>query len=136
MNFLTQINIRIDPDSDEILTFLAALRKVPKTVVAREFMLDGMSQKLLPALLELYRGGKISVKKIAAIAHLTPKEVFQKIVEAGIEPPIPDRVEEYSRSVGQLLVDAVKSGKIILKRPPPAHPPETPLTRQELEEEK
>ncbi len=135
MNFLTQINIRIDPDSDEILTFLAALRKVPKTVVAREFMLDGMSQKLLPSLLELYRVGKINVKKIAAIAHLTPKEVFQKIAEAGIEPPIPDRVEQYSESVGKLLVEAVKSGKVSLKQPPPVHPPELPFTREELEEE-
>ncbi len=64
-----------------------------------------------------------------------PREVFQKIAEAGIESPIPDRVVEYSRSVDQLLVEAMKSGKRTLKQPPPQHLTEAPFTRQELEEE-
>lgn len=132
---MTQINIRIDESADEILTLLASLRKVSKTVVAREFMLEGLSQNLLPILLDLYREGKINLKKVIMLSQIPPREVLQKIADAGIEPPIPEAVDDYTRDVREELTKAFNEGKIKLKQPPPAYKKEKPLTPDELADE-
>ena len=129
---MTQINIRIDESADEILTLLAALRKVSKTVIAREFMLEGLSQNLFPLLLDLYREGKINLKKIMTLSQLPPHEVLQKIADAGIEPPISGAVDDYTRDIREDLTKAFKEGKIKIKQPPPARRSEKPLSPDEL----
>ena len=132
---MTQINIRIDESADEILTLLATLRKVSKTVIAREFMLEGLSQNLLPLLLDLYREGKINLKKVITLSQLPPQEVLRKIADAGIEPPISDAVDDYTRNIREELTKAFKAGKLKMKQPPPAHGSEKPISPDELASE-
>ncbi len=132
---MTQINIRVDESADEILSLLATLRKVSKTVIAREFMLEGLSHNLFPTLLDLYRSGKINLKKVIAFSQLQPREVLQKIADAGIEPPISEAVDDYTRHIREELTKAFKEGRIKLKQLPPAHKKEKPLTPDELAEE-
>jgi hypothetical protein len=96
---MTQINIRVDPEIDALLSYLASRRNVPKAIVAREFLLDNLTQKIFPLLLEDYKYGKISLKKIIQLTNLTPDEVIDKIAELEIEPPIPPEIDDYTKTV-------------------------------------
>ncbi len=111
---MTQINIRVDPEIDAILSYLASRRNIPKAIVAREFLLDNLTQKILPLLLEDYRNGKIGLKKIIQLTNLTPDEVIDKVAELKIEPPIPTEIDDYTKSVADrfLALDASKLGQI------------------------
>ncbi|OLS14946.1 MAG: hypothetical protein RBG13Loki_1422 [Promethearchaeota archaeon CR_4] len=96
---MTQINIRVDPEIDALLSYLASRRHVPKAIVAREFLLENLTQKIFPLLLEDYEKGKISLKKIIQLTNLTPDDVIDKIAELKIEPPIPPEIDDYTKNV-------------------------------------
>jgi len=96
---MTQINIRVDPEIDALLSYLASRRSVPKAIVAREFLLENLTQKIFPLLLEDYEKGKISLKKIIQLTNLTPNDVIDKIAELKIEPPIPPEIDDYTKNV-------------------------------------
>ncbi len=76
---MTQINIRVNVEIDNIITYLAICRNVPKAIIARELLTENLSQKLLPILLEDYRNGKIGIKQILKLTTLTPEEVMNLI---------------------------------------------------------
>ncbi len=79
MIFVTQLNIRIDPEMDEIITLLATEKGTSKALVARELLSQGLNQVLFPVLAQLYEEGKISIKKIIALTKLRPVEVLETL---------------------------------------------------------
>jgi hypothetical protein len=108
---MTQINIRIEPEEDEILTYLAEQRKVSKTVVARDFLLNALGQNILSILLDDYKNGKIGINKLIRLSRLPPQKVFQHIIEANIEPPITETVDEYTSSVADKIIKELRGKK-------------------------
>lgn len=130
---MTQINIRIEEEEDEILTFLANQKKIPKTAIARELLLDALSQKIVPILLDLYRNGKIGLKKLITLSHLPPQQVLQKIAEAGIEPPISDAIDDYTEEIRKQLSNAVRDGQVRLKKVPLLRKNSDALAQEELD---
>jgi predicted DNA-binding protein len=59
---MTQINIRLNEDIYEIISYLASKRMVPKSEIARELLLKSLTDDLLTILLKDYQAGKISLK--------------------------------------------------------------------------
>ncbi|MHA1732675.1 MAG: hypothetical protein ACTSU5_12090 [Promethearchaeota archaeon] len=102
---MAQINVRISEEQDEIIEFLAKKKKISKAQVARELIEEGLTSKLLPLLLSDYARGKVGLKKIINLTNLSPGEVMDEIVKAGIEPPIPGDVDDYTRSVTDRLLE-------------------------------
>jgi hypothetical protein len=129
---MTQINIRIDPEDDELLTYLAKQKKVSKTVIARDFLLSSLGQNIFPILLEDYRMGKIGLKKLIKFSRLSPQEVLRKIADAKIEPPISESLDDYTSDVRESLVNDLKKGNVLMKKTPPKRKPEKPLTEDEI----
>jgi len=108
---MTQINIRLDPETDEIIDYIAKRRNVAKTVVVRELLAENLSQKLLSILLEDYKCGKIGLKKVIKLSKLPPFEVMEKIAKLGIEPPLTDDLDDYTQEITDKLIERMKSQK-------------------------
>ncbi|MHA1648569.1 MAG: hypothetical protein ACTSYB_00120 [Candidatus Helarchaeota archaeon] len=107
---MTQINIRVNSDIDNIITYLAARRNVPKAVIAREILTEHLTKKILPILLEDYTNGKIGIKKILRLTNLTPDEVMDLIGSLGIEPPITAELDNYTQSVADRFIERLDKG--------------------------
>ncbi len=76
---MTQINIRIDKNLDEIITFLAETKKTTKASISKELIQKALNNKLLPILADLYKQGKIGLKKIIFYTKLDPTEAIETI---------------------------------------------------------
>jgi len=73
----------------------------------------------------------MGIKKLTRLSRLTPQIVLQKIATAKIEPPISDSVDEFTSEVRESLMKDIKTGKLLMKNPPPKRNPEKPLTKNE-----
>lgn len=105
---MTQINIRLDPDTDEIINYRANRRNVAKTVMVRELLAENLSQNLLSILLGDYKSGKIGFKKIIKLSKLSPFEVMEKIAILGMEPPLVDVLDDYTQEITDRLIEGMK----------------------------
>ena len=47
---MAQINVRVDTNIDEIITFLASEKKLSKSIIARDLISQGLNAVLLPTL--------------------------------------------------------------------------------------
>jgi hypothetical protein len=101
---VVQINIRIDKDIDEIISYLAEKRMVAKSKIARELLIKGLVNDMLPLLIKDYQEGRISIKKIISLTKLPPLEVFKKIAVAIDEPPISPEVDDYTAHIADEIL--------------------------------
>ncbi len=108
---MTQINIRLDDDTDDIIEYIASRRKVPKAVVARELLVENLSNKYLDILLNDYKEGKIGLKRLITLSKHSPREVMQKIAIMGIEPPISADVDDYTQKVADEVIVRMQKEK-------------------------
>ncbi len=108
---MTQINIRLNEDIYEIISYLASKRMVSKSEIARELLLKSLTDDLLPILLKDYQAGKISLKKIIAFTKLSPIEVLRKISTMIEDPPISAEVDDYTENVTDELIKYWKEEK-------------------------
>ena len=108
---MTRINIRLDPESDEIIDYIAKRRKVAKAAVAKDLLMKNLSQKLLEVLLEDYKMGKIGLKKVIKLTKLPPLEIMEQIAKSGIEPPITEDLDDYTKEVTDRLIEKIKESK-------------------------
>ena len=102
---MAQINVRVDTNIDEIITFLASEKKLSKSIIARDLISQGLNAVLLPTLAKLYQEGKISLKKIVSLMGLPAVDVIEKLSQFVENSPMTDQLEEYSTQIADNIID-------------------------------
>ena len=73
---MSQINFRVDEFTDKYIEFKANFDGKSKSAVSKEIFQKGLRDDMLPFLCELYKEGKMSVKRIAYITGIHPNEIY------------------------------------------------------------
>jgi len=79
--------------------------------VAKDLLMENLSQKLLEILLEDYKTGKVGLKKVIKLSKLPPLEIMERIAKLGIEPPITEDLDDYTKEVTDRLIEKIKPPK-------------------------
>ncbi|MHA1744597.1 MAG: hypothetical protein ACTSWW_01285 [Promethearchaeota archaeon] len=108
---MSQINIRVNEQTDRIFHYLAKKRKIPKAVLVKEMLLDNLKEKVLVQLLKEYEQGEIRLKTIGNLLELSPHELFMEIATHNIECPITPEIDEYTRSVTEKIINRLQLEK-------------------------
>lgn len=106
---MTQINIRIDETLDAIITFLAEERKVSKSIIARDLLDAGKNQLVLPILAQMYKDGKIALKKIVALTGLHHVEVIERLSKVLDDAPLIPSNDAYTGKVTERILKSLDS---------------------------
>ena len=101
---MAQINVRINSEIDEIITLLASEKDLSRSVVARDLIMQGLNQVLLPTLAKWYEEGKISLKKIALLTGLPPVDLIEQISHLINTSPMTEKLEEYTTSIADKVI--------------------------------
>ncbi|MCF2139756.1 MAG: hypothetical protein K9W44_06860 [Candidatus Lokiarchaeota archaeon] len=99
-----QINIRVNKEINDLLEYLAKKKNISKAVCTKQILIDQLTDKVLPILLDEYRKGKIGLKKILKLTSLTPDKLLDIIVEQNIDPPIDPSLDDYTEEIAQQLI--------------------------------
>lgn len=105
---MSQINIKINEDTDQLLSYIAQKRKITKSTLAKELLLENLQERILPVLLKEYEQGKIGLKKILHLTGIDADELLAKIVESDIECPITPEVDDYTTKFTEDLIKKTK----------------------------
>ncbi len=106
---MTQLNIRIDPEMDEIISLLAAEKGTSKALVARELLTQGLNHVLFPVLAQWYQEGKISLKRIITLTKLRPVEVLEMLPKYLEKSPITPEIDAYTSNITDKLIAHLKN---------------------------
>ena len=106
---MSQINIKINEELDQLLNYIAQKRKIAKSTLAKELLLENLQDKILPELLDEYQQGKIGLKKIMRLTGIDADILLAKIVELDIECPITPEIDNYTTKITEKLINKVKS---------------------------
>ncbi len=96
---MSQINIRVDKDQDELFEYLSGRQNLPKAVYVKQLLLENLREKILPILLKDFESGKIGIKKILRLTGMEPRELLEIIEHENIECPITPEIDDYTASV-------------------------------------
>ncbi|MCF2141070.1 MAG: hypothetical protein K9W44_13510 [Candidatus Lokiarchaeota archaeon] len=105
---MSQINIRINKQTDQLFQYLANKRKIAKATLVKELLLENLKEKILKQLLDEYEKGEIQLKTIGKLLEIPPHELFKIVSENHIEPPITDEIDEYTQQVTDKLIEKLK----------------------------
>lgn len=101
---MNQINIRVNSEVNGLLEYLAKQKNIPKTVYAKQLLLDQLTTKIIPILLEDYQHGKIGIKKILKLTSLTPDQLLELFIKNKIDPPIEPKLDDYTFKVAENII--------------------------------
>jgi len=108
---MTQINIRVEKDTDEILTFLAEHQGVSKSTIAKRMLNEGINKVLLPAVANLYKEGKISLKKIVDLTKMNVLDVLENLSSFLDDAPITADIDDYTSGVAKKVMEMSEKNK-------------------------
>lgn len=103
-----QINIKINEELDQLLNYITQKRKIAKSTLVKELLLENIQDKILPELFEEYEQGNIGLKKIMRLTGIDADRLLAKIVELGIECPITPEIDDYTTHVTEELMKKIK----------------------------
>ncbi len=102
---MAQINIRGEKDTEEILTFLAEHQGVSKSTIAKRMLNEGINKVLFPAVANLYKEGKISLKKIVDLTKMDILAVLEDLSAFLDDAPITADIDEYTSSIAKKVME-------------------------------
>jgi hypothetical protein len=105
---MTQINIRVDKDTEEILTFLAENQGLSKSTIAKKMLNEGINKVLFPAVANLYKDGKISLKKIVDITKMDILDVLEHLSTLLDDAPMTVDIDEYTSGIAKKVMEMSK----------------------------
>lgn len=108
---MTQINIRVEKDTEEILTFLAEHQGVSKSTIAKKMLNEGINKVLLPAVANLYKDGKISLKKIVDLTKMDVLDVLENLSPLLDDAPISTDIDDYTSGVAKKVMEMAGKNK-------------------------
>ena len=108
---MSQINIRVNEQTDRLFQYLAEKRKIPKAVRVKEILLENLKEKVLLKLLKEYEEGQIGLKIIGDLLGMSPDELFKQIVSNDIECPITPEIDDYTKKITDEIIQRLKLDK-------------------------
>ena len=105
---MSQINIRIDEELDELFNYLSEKMNIPKAVYVKRLLLENIREKILPILLKDYEQCKIGLKKIIKLTGIDPSELLEIISKSEIECPVTPEIDEYTDEITEKLIEKLK----------------------------
>ncbi|MHA1721405.1 MAG: hypothetical protein ACTSWX_12140 [Promethearchaeota archaeon] len=105
---MSQINIRVNEQTDRLFQYLAEKRKIPKAVLVKEILLDNLKERVLLKLLKEYEKGEIRLKTIGDLLGMSANELFLQIVANKIECPISTEIDEYTDRITDKIISRMK----------------------------
>jgi predicted DNA-binding protein len=102
---MSQINIRIEKELDDLFTYLSDRMDIPKAVYVKKLLLENLREKILPVLLEDYKQGKIGLKRIIKLTGIEPNELLELISKSDIECPITPEIDDYTERITDELIN-------------------------------
>ena len=108
---MSQINIRVNEQTDRLFQYLAEKRKIPKAVLVKEILLENLKEKVLLKLLKEYEEGQIGLKIIGDLLGMSPDELFKQIVSNDIECPITPEIDDYTKKNTDEIIQRLKLDK-------------------------
>ncbi len=108
---MSQINIRVNEQTDRLFQYLAEKRKIPKAVLVKEILLENLKEKVLLKLLKEYEEGQIGLKIIGDLLGMSPDELFKQIVSNDIECPITPEIDDYTKKITDEIIQRLKLDK-------------------------
>jgi DNA-binding transcriptional regulator GbsR (MarR family) len=118
---MAQINIRVEKDTEEILTFLAEHQGVSKSTIAKKMLNEGINKVLFPAVASLYKEGKISLKKIVDLTKMDILDVLENLSALLDDAPITADIDEYTSGIAKKVMEMSENldhARTILKKVP------------------
>ena len=73
---MSQVNFRIDEYTTKYIEFKAKIDGKSKSSISKEIFQKGLKEEMLPFLANLYKEGKISVKRISYITGIHPTDIY------------------------------------------------------------
>ena len=104
---MSQINIRVEKDTDEILNFLAEHQGVSKSSIARKMLNEGINKVLFPAVAQLYKEGKISLKKIVNLTKMNILDLLENLAPFLDDAPITEDIDDYTSDIAKKVMGMV-----------------------------
>lgn len=108
---MSQINIRVNEQTDRLFQYLAEKRKIPKAVLVKEILLENLKEKVLLKLLKDYEKGQIGLKTIANLLGMSPDEIYHQIVSNDIECPITPEIDDYTKKIADNIIQRLELDK-------------------------
>jgi len=108
---MSQINIRVNEQTDRLFQYLAEKRKIPKAVLVKEILLENLKEKVLLKLLKDYEKGQIGLKTIGDLLGMSPNELFNQIVSNDIECPITPEIDDYTKKITDDIIQRLELDK-------------------------
>jgi DNA-binding transcriptional regulator GbsR (MarR family) len=102
---MAQINIRVEKDTEEILAFLAEHQGVSKSTIAKKMLNEGINKVLFPAVANLYKDGKISLKKIVDLTKMDILDVLENLSTLLDDAPITADIDEYTSGIAKKVME-------------------------------
>lgn len=113
---MSQINIRVNEQTDRIFQFLAKKRKIPKALLVKEMLLENLKGKVLSQLLKEYEKGEIRLKTIGTLLEMSPHDLFTEIARNKIECPITPEIDEYTQNETNQIISKLLIKKDVLEK--------------------
>lgn len=102
---MAQINIRVEKDTEEILNFLAENQGVSKSTIAKKMLSEGINKVLFPAVAQLYKAGKISLKKIVDLTKMNILDVLENLAPFLDDAPITEDIDDYTSEIAKKVME-------------------------------
>ena len=101
---MAQINIRVDEETEELITFLASHQGVSKSMIAKTILLEGINTVLFPVVARLYKDGKIGLKHIVKLTKMSVLEVLERLSKHLDDAPITGDIDEYTSEIARKIM--------------------------------
>ncbi len=102
---MAQINIRVEKDTEEILNFLAENQGVSRSTIAKKMLNEGINKVLFPAVAQLYKEGKISLKKIVHLTKMRILDVLEHLSLYLDDAPITEDIDDYTSGIAKKIME-------------------------------
>ncbi|HME53542.1 MAG TPA: hypothetical protein VKM55_15055 [Candidatus Lokiarchaeia archaeon] len=102
---MTQINIRVEKGTDEILDFLATHQGLSKSTIAKRMLNEGINKVLFPAVAQLYKEGKISLKRIVDLTKMNILDVLENLAPFLDDAPITEDIDDYTSDIAKKVME-------------------------------
>lgn len=96
INIMNQINFRINDEGYIIIKEMAEHAKISIAELSKQLVLESLKEKQLKLAIELFKKGKIGLKRAWKLSGLTPFEFRRYLIKNDIEPFYDEKLAEIS----------------------------------------
>ena len=106
---MSQINFRIDENSKDFIEYMCGIEGKSIAAISKEIFMESLNKKMMPYLAELYRVGKISIRKISDMTGMHFIDVMDEIPKFIDDIECDPEILDYSEKVGEKILPLLKA---------------------------